>query len=530
MSSKNAVKQNGSGSLWILPDQLCPDSETFQNLPREGSVIMIEPFEDAQKMHKKKLVFILSAMRHFRTELEKKGRQVDYYAVDDPDAKRGALCAKGYLACLRKHLLDYNVKRLLVSEPSEYELDHAVRSEYEKQLGIPVEIFPSCLFLISRKEFSLWEQAQSELVTENFYRLMRQSLKILMNGDEPEGERWNYDVENRVPPMGNMVFPPLPSPKPDPITRKVVQVVDKVFSKCRGNTDDFYLPVTRQQAVKWFDNFLENRIRLFGMYQDAMLMKEWYMYHSLISPLLNVGLLAPMEVVQRVERAYRNELTPLNSAEGFIRQVLGWREYINGIYWTNMPEYTRSNFFDHHNPIPRMLLDGKSRMSCIKEVVLQTENKGYAHHIQRLMIIGNFCLLTQIEPMQAVEWFTGAYVDSNQWAIIPNVLGMILFADGGYLGTKPYAASANYINKMSDYCRGCFYKARKRVGERACPFNFLYWYFLKKNVGLLKDNPRMGMVYNLLYRKTESELNLVVKSSEHFIGMMKDTGTDRKII
>jgi len=531
MADKTRSDDAPRESVWILPDQLLTDISSLQGRSANVPIVMVE-FPDREepiRMHKMRLVFLLSCMRHFRTALEEKGYQVDYYALDDPDAGRAALCKQGWQACLRDHLGRFGSEKLVVTEPMQHWLDDALRGQAVANLEVEVEVVPTNQFIISRQQFRSWEQIQNELVMENFYRMMRQSLDILMEGEEPKGGKWNYDVENRVPPMGNMNIPPLPSTPVDPVTQGVIQLVDRDFSDFPGLTAGFCLPVTRAQAVTWFEDFLGKRIRLFGMYQDAMLKNEWHMYHSLISPLLNVGLLSPLEVIRQVEQLSNENKIPLNSSEGFVRQVLGWREYVNGIYWTNMPQYSRGNFFDHQNELPKMLIDGRTRMNCVKEVVLQTWEKGYAHHIQRLMIIGNFCLLTQIDPSSVLKWFLEAYIDAHEWATIPNVIGMILFADGGYLGTKPYAASANYIGKMSDYCRGCYYKARKRVGDRACPFNFLYWYFLKQNAELLKDNPRMSMVYNLLYRKTESEMTLVIRSSEHFIGLMQDVGTDRKI-
>lgn len=532
MARRKKAESTVKEAVWILPDQLNLDISSLKDRPKTTPIVMVE-FQDrtdGARMHKKRLVFLLSAMRHFRERLIQQGYQVEYYAWDDPDAKRAALCKQGYLACLKDFVKRTGIERLFVAEPTVYSLDEQIRNHISADLKIAIELVATNQFLVSRSQFKGWEQMQGELVMENFYRMLRQNLNILMDGNDPQGGRWNYDIENRVPPMGSMNIPPLPDAGIDSITQDVITLVDTEFADYPGTTEGYYLPVTHEAASKWFEDFLDKRIRLFGMYQDAMLRDQWHMYHSLVSPLLNAGLLSPMQTLRGVEDLFRDGGIPLNSAEGFIRQILGWREYINGIYWTNMPKYTQSNFFDHQNPVPKMLLDGRSRMNCVKAVVLQTWDKGYAHHIQRLMIVGNFFLLTQVNPQQALNWFLEAYVDAHEWAAIPNVIGMILFADGGYLGTKPYAASANYISKMSDYCRGCYYKARKRVGDRACPFNFLYWYFLKRNSELLKDNPRMSMVYNLLYRKTDSEMNLVVNSSEHFIGLMQDVGTDRKVL
>lgn len=533
MTDTGKTLDKSGEAVWILPDQLSLNISSLLERPENTPVVMVEMLdrEPGVKMHKLRLAFILSSMRHFRDVLLKAGHPVEYYAFRDSDPNRADLCLKGYRSCLEDYVKNNNPRQLVVTQPTQYSVDYDLRHELAGHLGIPIEVMETNQFLTSRDEFKGWEQEQTELVMENFYRLMRQRWGILVDEDgEPEGGKWNFDAENRVPPMGNMEFPSLPESSHDEITEEVFTLIEKQFSDYPGSLENFYMPVTHEEAWAWFQDFLNNRMRLFGMYQDAMLKGEWYMYHSLISPLLNSGLLDPLAVLKEIERCYREEDVPINSAEGFVRQILGWREYINGIYWTNMPEYIRGNFFDHQLEIPQMLYDGKCRMSCIKELVLQTHERGYAHHIQRLMIIGNFCLLAQVKPSETLKWFLEAHIDAHEWAAVPNVIGMILFADGGYLGTKPYAASANYIGKMSDYCRGCYYKARKRVGERACPYNFLYWYFLRRNDELLKDNPRMSMVYNLLYRKTDSEMNLIVKSSEDFIGMLKKSGTDREII
>jgi deoxyribodipyrimidine photolyase-related protein len=253
------------------------------------------------------------------------------------------------------------------------------------------------------------------------------------------------------------------------------------------------------------------------------------MYHSLLSPVMNIGLIHPLEAVRKVEEAYHDGVAPINSAEGFVRQVIGWREYIHGIYQSRMPEYRDENFFGHSADVPKMYYDGKTRMACVREAIDQCRRLGYTHHIQRLMVLGNFALLTGMAPKKVVKWFLSMYVDAYEWATLPNVIGMILFADGGYLGTKPYAASANYIGKMGNYCKDCYYKSKKRVGERACPFNFLYWYFLKKNEALLRGNKRMSMVYNLLRRKSDGETGMLVRCSEEFLKRVHETGTDRRI-
>lgn len=524
-----ARKKKSAFSVWLMPDQLTLNTTSLQDQPKGTRVVLIEhiPGDEVFRFHKKKLVLAFSAMRHFREVLEKEGFEVDYYPIA-AEGDRAGLAEEGIEAALRHHINETGCKRIVVEAPSEYDSVILIQN-LEDDLDVELEVRDSKRFLVSREEFQDWvEEQQGNLVMENFYRENRTRLGILMEGDYPVGGRWNYDVENRVPPMENMVVPEVPRFEPDAITRDVMAAVNKAHADNYGTAEDFAFPVTHDQARVVLDDFIENRLRLFGMYQDAMITGNWAMYHSVLSPNFNIGLLDPMDAVQRVQDSYYNGNTPINSAEGFIRQIIGWREYVNGIYWERMPEYRDLNFFGHDMDLPELFKDGLTRMNCMKEVVQQTEKTAYAHHIQRLMILGNFCLLTGVDPKEAVRYFRTAFIDSWEWAVLPNVIGMILYADGGYLGTKPYAASANYISKMSDYCRGCFYKARKRVGERSCPFNYLYWYFLHRHEELLKDNKRMGMVFNLLKKKSPGEMNLILTSSEKFIDKIREDGTDRR--
>ncbi len=525
------AKNTAQTGVWVLCDQLSPEIASLQGLsPGEARILLVEAqaVPVGRKCHKKKLILHFASMRHFRDELQVLGYPVDYYAIDDADGDKRKAAEKGIEAVLRHFIKSSGVKRLRWMEPNDYEQLHAYAA-LGKKLPVPVECVPNSLFINSLDEFKEWEQAQTDLVMENYYRIIRRKMGILMEGNYPTGGRWNYDIENRVPPMENMNFPPLLEQPPDPYVTEVTPTVEERFGDFYGATNHFLFPVSRKASEAWFQDFVDKRLRLFGMYQDAMVRDNWYMYHSLISPMMNIGLLRPVDTVKKVEESYHYSSTPINSAEGFIRQVIGWREYVRGIYWSKMPEYRSVNFFNYEAPMPQMFEDGKTRMNCVKAVVEQTYEIGYAHHIQRLMVVGNFCLLAGVNPQQAALWFLEKYIDGYEWVVLPNVLGMILFADGGYLGTKPYAASANYIGKMSNYCKGCFYRPRKRVGEKACPFNFLYWYFLYRNAEALKNNKRMSMVYNLLRRKSESEVQLVTRSSEKFIEKIRTFGTDRKV-
>jgi deoxyribodipyrimidine photolyase-related protein len=526
-----AAKPDGCDtSVWILPTQLNPDISSLEGVEKDCPIVLIESGKDFadEPQHKRKLTLVFSAMRHFREEIEKSGRRVDYYALDDPCQAKGKAARGCYTDCLSLHIKKNGPKKIRVAAPPEYDLQQLVK-QIAKTLPVPVEITKNNLFLTTPEEFQSWESKQSELVMENFYREMRHKLGVLMEGDYPIGGRWNFDTENRVPPMENMEFSTPQGFVPDEITTAAAAMVEKRFPRHPGTTEGFDLPVTRQDCRKWFDDFVMNRLKLFGMYQDAMVRENPVMYHSLLSPVMNIGLIHPLEAVRKVEEAYHNGVAPINSAEGFVRQVIGWREYIHGIYQSRMPEYRDENFFGHSADVPKMYYDGKTRMACVREAIDQCHRLGYTHHIQRLMVLGNFALLTGMAPKKVVKWFLSMYVDAYEWATLPNVIGMILFADGGYLGTKPYAASANYIGKMGNYCKDCYYKSRKRVGERACPFNFLYWYFLKKNEDLLRRNKRMSMVYNLLRRKSDGETGMLVRCSEEFLKRVHETGTDRRI-
>jgi deoxyribodipyrimidine photolyase-related protein len=327
---------------------------------------------------------------------------------------------------------------------------------------------------------------------EHFYRRMRRGFGILMADDaKPEGGRWNYDAENRKT-LPRSVQPPSPPIfHPDRLTKEVMSEVDTTGTGV-GTVDGFVLAVTRAQALRAFDDFLENRLSDFGPYEDAMSSEHPILYHSLLSPYINIGLLEPLELIEAVERCYRQGRTPINSAEGFVRQVLGWREYIYWQYWRQMPGLIEANAWKAQRPVPQFFWDGETEMNCLHHAISRAIQSGYNHHIERLMLLCSFCLLAGIHPAGVNEWFLSFYVDAYEWVMVPNVIGMGLNADGGLIATKPYIASANYINRMSDHCRGCRYKHRERTGADACPFNVLYWGFLLEHESTLRASPRLG--------------------------------------
>lgn len=512
--------------VWIQPQQLVLESPLLQNLPSPGTPLcLIESLPDLStpQFHKKRLVLVLSMQRHFAQELEKRGYPVHYYSLNDEATARFA--REGKEACLRDFIQRNRLGRLRVMEAEDFGEDRFLQS-LEQKLDVEVEILESDRFLVHRKRFEDWFGSVEENGVESFYRHRRRETGLLMEDGQPLGGRWNYDSDNRVAPAGNMKVPPPVAFEPDTLTRDTMRLVDRLFGKHPGEVEGFNLPVTRNQVLQWFEDFVEKRLRLFGMYQDAMLENSAVLYHSFLSPYLNHGLIAPGEVLEGIARAYEEGDIPINSAEGFLRQILGWREYIHGTYWMKMPEMADRNFFDSDRPLPEFFTKGESRLKCIQCVLNQTDRLAYAHHIQRLMVIGNFALLVGAEPKKVVRWFRERYIDSTEWATLPNVMGVALYADGGDLGAKPYVASAHYIQKMTDYCQGCHYRGKKRLGERACPLNYLYWNFVGTHQDRLRGNPRMQNAIQMFRAKSEAERKLVTKSSEEFLGKLEERGTD----
>jgi deoxyribodipyrimidine photolyase-related protein len=354
---------------------------------------------------------------------------------------------------------------------------------------------------------------------EYFYREMRKKTGLLIvDGDQPEGGQWNFDKENRKSlPQGES--PPSPTLfEPDDITKEVMDLVADKFADHFGDLEPFHFAVTRDQALQVLDDFISQRLPNFGDYQDAMKEGEPWMYHSHLSFYINCGLLLPMEVCKAVENAYHDgqRNIPINAAEGFIRQIIGWREYIRGIYWKYMPNYADMNALNATRNLPEFFWTTDTDMNCLKQCVTETKNNAYAHHIQRLMVLGNFCLIAGIDPKEVNEWYLIVYADAYEWVEMPNVTGMILYADDGIVASKPYAAGSNYINKMSDYCKNCKYSPYKKNGEGACPFNYLYWDFLIRNKERLKGNHRMGMMYKTLERMGNDKISAIQNDTKNF--------------
>lgn len=476
----------------IMGDQLSASLSSLADINADQDLIwMCEVGDEAThiKHHKKKIAFLFSAMRHFAQELEEKGYSVHYTRLDDVD-NGGSFTGE-----MKRALKTHKIEKIIVTEPSEYRVLQEVES-WQKEFNIDVEIRPDDRFLATHDDFANWAKGRKQLRMEYFYREMRKKYNILMNGDDPEGGEWNYDSQNRKPAKDEMDIPTPYTAQTDEITDNVIKLVADRFQDHFGDLEPFYFAVTRDQALYALNKFIDERLANFGDYQDAMLEGEPWMYHSHLSFYINCGLLLPLECIEAAEKAYRNKNAPLNAVEGFIRQILGWREFIRGIYWLKMPDYETENFLEAERQLPGMFWGQETKMNCMKQCISETRQNAYAHHIQRLMVIGNFSLLTGLHPDEVNEWYHIVYADAFQWVELPNVTGMILFADGGVVGSKPYAASGAYINKMSDYCQGCSYKHSKKNGPEACPFNYLYWDFLDRNQDKLRGNPRLNMVYS----------------------------------
>ncbi len=502
-----------SNLVLILEDQLSHSISSLNNYdPSKDVVFMCEASDRVTRVkhHKKKIAFLFSAMRHFVQELRQKDYKVVFTKLDDSDSS-GSL--KGEVARLLKK---NSFKRIIVTHPSEYYLLREME-QWQSEFEISIEIRVDDRFICSIDEFSKWAKGRKQLRMENFYRDIRKKYKILMQGNDPIGGRWNYDSENRKPPKKDLDIPRPYVGCMDDIKQEVLQLVAKRFENHFGDLDPFFFAVTRKDALKVLHQFIEQRLPSFGDYQDAMIQDEPWMYHSHISFYLNCGLLLPLECVRAAEQAYALGNAPLNSVEGFIRQIIGWREYVRGIYWLNMPEYISENFFEAKRKLPDFYWDANTNMNCLRQCVSETKQNAYAHHIQRLMVLGNFALLTGIDPRYVNEWFLVVYADAFEWVELPNVSGMVLFADGGYLASKPYAAGGSYINKMSNYCKNCSYKVSKKNGSEACPFNYLYWDFLNRNRNKLESNHRLGMMYKTFDRMSEEKKNEIYNDSTEFL-------------
>jgi deoxyribodipyrimidine photolyase-related protein len=489
----------GAGTLrLVLGDQLTRSLASLGDIdPARDTVLLVEVHDEATyvRHHKQKIAFLFSAMRHFAAELAGQGLRVDYVRLDDP-GNTGSFGGE-----LERAIARHRPERVIVTEPGEWRV-WQMMLDWRERLDVPLEIRGDDRFVATRDEFAAWAKGRKSYRMEFFYREMRRKTGLLMRDGEPEGGEWNYDRENRETLPAGLPLPRRRRFEPDAVTRAVLDLVAARFGNHFGDLEPFGWGVTRADALLALDDFIDHALARFGDYQDAMRAGEDFLFHGLISPYLNAGLLTAREVCDRAEAAWRQGRAPLNAVEGFIRQIIGWREFVRGLYWHEMPGYADSNHLAARRPLPAFYWTGETPMRCLAECIGTTRRNAYAHHIQRLMVTGNFALLAGISPAEIEEWYLIVYADAYEWVELPNVHGMVMHADGGLLGSKPYAASGAYIDRMSDYCAGCAYDPAVKSGPKACPFNYLYWNFLIENEARLSCNPRMAMPYRTLARFT----------------------------
>ena len=500
----------------VLGDQLSISLAALRAAdPATSVVLMAEVAAEATyvRHHKKKIAFLFSAMRHFAEALRDAGWRVDYVRFNDA-GNTGSLGGEA-----RRALARHGLGRVIVTHPGEWRVLEDMRS-WSAAFGVPVEILDDDRFICPPSDFAAWAAGRKQLRMEFFYREMRRRTGLLMNGTEPAGGAWNFDSENRKPAGAGWVFPDPAQCPPDAITREVLDLVGARFGEHFGELEPFWFAVTPAAAEQAFDRFLRQSLPKFGDYQDAMLRGQRFLFHAVIGLYLNAGLLDPLSVCRAAEVEYRAGRAPLNAVEGFIRQIIGWREYVRGFYWLNMPGYALENVFGATRDLPDFYWSGETDMACLRACIRQTAEEAYAHHIQRLMVTGNFALLAGIEPAQVHEWYLAVYADAYEWVELPNTLGMSQFADGGKLASKPYAASGNYIHKMSDYCRGCTYDVAAKTGVSACPFNYLYWDFLVRNRDRLGSNPRLAQPYRTYDKLPDARKAAIGASTRTFLARL----------
>jgi deoxyribodipyrimidine photolyase-related protein len=485
----------------VLGDQLNRNSAAFDDFDAEHDLVwMAEVADESTKVwvSKPRITVFLAAMRHFAAELALEGVRVDYRRLDDTAPS----LADELLSAIERHQPD----SVVMVEPGEWQLRETLRATVVAS-GVPLDEREDRHFLCSTAQFAQHASTRKSLLMESFYREQRRTHGILMDGDSPAGGAWNFDSANRSS-FGKQGPGLVPAPAlfaPDEITLAVSELVRTRFADHPGSLDRFAWPVTRAQALTALDRFVDERLPEFGHWQDAMWASEPWLYHSLISAALNLKLLDPREVVARVEAAWRAGTVPIEAAEGYIRQVIGWREYVRGIYWMRMPAYADSNALGATEPLPDWYWTGETEMACLRDAIGQTLDLGYAHHIQRLMVIGLYAQLLGVEPRQVHEWYLAVYLDAVEWVELPNVLGMSQFADGGVMASKPYVATGKYIDRMSNHCGSCRFDPAKRVGDDACPFTSLYWDFLARHEDRFARHPRMALQVKNLARITDAE-------------------------
>ncbi|MEO3415301.1 cryptochrome/photolyase family protein [Roseovarius sp. CAU 1744] len=473
--------------ILVLGDQLSSGLTALREADRDTDLVVMAEVADETGYvphHPKKIALVLSAMRHFAEELREDGWQVAYTRLDDAEA------SKSIVGELMRRGQEHGTTDVLVTRPGEWRLLGALENA-----PLTVHMLPDDRFIATLDTFEEWADGRKELRMEYFYRDMRRKTGLLMDDDKPAGGKWNYDHDNRKPAKEDLRRSEPMRFTPDEITQDVLDLVDARFGDNFGTLRPFWFAVTRTQALRALDHFAKNLLAGFGDFQDAMLQSDRFLHHSVLSPYLNLGLLGPLEICERIEAEWQKGTVPINAAEGYIRQIIGWREYVRGLYFREGPDYPERNVLGHQRDLPWMYWGGETGMNCMAHAVAQTREEAYAHHIQRLMVTGNFALLAGVDPKQVHEWYLAVYADAYEWVEAPNTVGMSQFADGGIIASKPYVSSGNYINRMSDYCGDCTYSVKDKTGDKACPFNLLYWHFLHRHRDRFSENPRMGNMY-----------------------------------
>jgi len=496
----------------VLGDQL---TETLSALAQadkaRDTVVMAEVADEAAyvRHHPKKIALIFAAMRKFAHALEQDGWKVVYTQLDDTD-NAGSIVGE-----LLRRAAQTGASEVLATEPGEWRLIDKL-----KYAPLKVHLLPDDRFLATHAEFEAWAEGRKALRMEYFYREMRRKTGLLMEGDQPAGGKWNFDHDNRkAAPEDVTVDGPLRF-DPDATTREVLELVQARFGDNFGALEPFWFATTRAEALQALDHFIANALPRFGDYQDAMLNENEFLYHAILSPYLNIGLLNVTEICEAAADAYAAGHAPINAAEGFIRQIIGWREYVRGIYFLEGPDYTARNILGHDRDLPWFYWGGETRMNCVAKAVGQTRTQAYAHHIQRLMVTGNFALLAGIDPAQVHEWYLAVYADAFEWVEAPNTIGMSQFADGGVIASKPYVSSGAYINRMSDHCKSCHYSVSAKTGDTACPFNLLYWHFLDRHRDRFSNNPRMGNMYRTWDRMDADKRKTVLAEGDALLARL----------
>ena len=472
--------------ILVLGDQLGRRSALVDASAEGSRFLLVEAIDESRYVWsaKQRTVQFLAAMRHFRDDMQNADHTVCYRELGQ--------CAS-IVDGLKEALREYGPEKVTWMRPGEYRLYQAIHQLLEEN-DIDHEMVEDDHFLCTLDEFSGWLRNRKEPRMEYFYREMRKKYGILMENGKPTGGDWNYDQDNRKAfPKSGPESPAIPGATDDPVVAEVINAVEELLEDHPGSLESFDWPVTPEQAVERLRTFIDDHLESFGRFQDAMWVDEPYLHHSRISSALNLKLLDPRDVISAAEAAYRDGNAPLNAVEGFIRQILGWREYVRGIYFARMPGYLESNALEHDRDLPEFFWTGDTEMACLQQTVSQTLRHGYAHHIQRLMVTGLYALLLGVEPKQVHEWYLAVYVDAIEWVEAPNTIGMSQYGDGGYLASKPYVATGKYIKRMSNYCDGCPYNPDQRVGQDACPFTTLYWDFLIRHEERFRNHPRMAL-------------------------------------